>query len=33
MSKKDLMAAMNKKMEGMIKKDLMAAYGSMNSGM
>ena len=32
MSKKDLMAAMHKKMEGMDKKDLMAAY-KMNMGM
>ena len=32
MSKKDLMAAMHKKMEGMHKKDLMAAY-KMNMGM
>ena len=32
MSKKDLMAAMHKKMEGMNKKDLMATY-SMNMGM
>ena len=32
MSKKDLMVAMHKKMEGMDKKDLMAAYGSMNMG-
>ena len=33
MSKKELMAAMHKKMEGMNKEDLHAAYGSMNSGM
>ena len=32
MSKKDLMAAMHKKMEGMNKKDLMATYGVMKSG-
>ena len=32
-TKEDLMAAMHKKMEGMNKKDLMATYGSMNSGM
>ena len=33
MSKKELMAAMHKKMEGMNKEDLHAAYGSMMSGM
>ena len=33
MNKKDLMAAMHKKMEGMNKEDLHAAYGSMMNGM
>ena len=33
MSKKELMAAMDKKMMGMNKEDLHAAYGSMMSGM
>ena len=33
MSKKELMAAMDKKMEGMNKEDLHAAYGSMMNGM